>query len=182
MKRRGLLLSLLLAPFIGRAEQKESRTIETPEGTVSVTSTGVTPVPQKVVRLEAQRLSQIHELAKAASEFLEFYQPGATPSLKAYDDAFMKWQRDDASRFSVDDVVERLGAYLGNRLAEAFDMEWVEVTDEYGTDLAVRARKYEVVSFPLSSVAKRIQNNQYDFMVGVYYAVQDAIASGPMKR
>jgi hypothetical protein len=61
-------------------------------------------------------------------------------------------------------------------------MEWVHVTDEYGTDLAVRARKYEVTSFPFSSVAKRIQNKQYDFMVGVYYAVQDAIASGPKER
>jgi len=29
---------------------------------------------------------------------------------------------------------------------------------------------------------KRIQNEQYHFMAGVYYAVVDMIASGPMNR
>jgi hypothetical protein len=177
-----MLLSLLLSPFIAKAEQQESKTISTPGGTVSMTSKTVTPVRQQIVPVGPHKLRQIHELDKAAKQFLAVYQPGATPSLKAYDEAFRFWQRDKASRFSVDDVVERLGAYLGSRLAEDFDMEWVEVTDEYGTDLAVRARKYEVVSFPLSSVAKRVQNNQYDFMAGVYYAVKDAIASGPKER
>jgi hypothetical protein len=182
MMRRGMLLSLLLAPFISQAKQQESKTIRTPEGAVSMTSKMVSPVLQEVVLLKAEKLEKIVELNKAAIQFLSAYNPGATPSLKTYDEAFRLWQRDHASPFSVDDVVERLGAYLGSRLAKDFDMEWVHVTDEYGTDLAVRARKYEVTSFPFSSVAKRIQNKQYDFMVGVYYAVQDAIASGPKER
>lgn len=180
--RRGMFLLLLLAPFIAQAKQQESKTISSPEGSISMTSKTVSPVPQKIVPLDAEKLRQILELDRAAAQFLLAYTPGATPSLKAYDEAFRLWQRDKASRFSANDVVERLGAYLGSRLAKDFDMEWVQVADEYGTDLAVRARKYEVISFPLSSVAKRIQNNQYDFMVGVYYAVQDAIANGPKKR
>ncbi len=177
-----MLLSLLLAPFIGEAKSQESKTLSTPTGTVSLTSTEVTPVPQQIVLLGAGKLHQIHELDEAAMQLLAEYRPGANPSLKSYDEAFRLWQRDESRQFSTDDVVERLGAYLGNRLANDFDMEWVEVTDEYGTDLAVRSRKFEVISFPLSSVAKRIQNNQYDFMVGVYYAVQDALASGPKER
>lgn len=147
-----------------------------------MTSKTVIPVPQKIVLLRAENLRQIIELDNATVQFLLAYKPGATPSLKAYDEAFRLWLRDKASRFSANDVVERLGAYLGNKLVKDFDMEWVQVTDEYGTDLAVRARKYEVISFPMSSVAKRIRNDQYDFMVGVYYAVQDAIANGPKKR
>lgn len=180
--RRRILLSLLLAPFIGKAKSQESKTITTPAGTVSVISTVVAPVPQKIVLLAADKLRKIHELDDAAINFLAAYRPDTTPSLKTYDEAFRLWQRDESRRFSIDDVVERLGAYLGNRLAKDFDMEWVEVTDEYGTDLAVRARTFEVMSFPLSSVAKRIQNNEYDFMVGVYYAVEDAIASGAKER
>jgi hypothetical protein len=182
MMRRWTLLSLLLAPFVGQAKQQQSKTISTPNGEVSVTSKNVTPVPQEVVLLTAEKLRQIVELESAAIQILSAYNHGAAPSLQAYDEAFRLWQRDQASQFSVEDVVERLGAYLGNRLAKDFDMEWVQVTDEYGVDLAVRARKWEVISFPFSSVAKRIQNEQYDFLVGVYYAVQDAIASGPKER
>ena len=74
-----------------------------------------------------------------------------------------------------------LGAYLGNNLVEELEMEWVVVTDKYGTDYAVRGKKYEVLSFPFSSVMKRIENNQYDFMAGVYYVVQVMIASGDYK-
>jgi hypothetical protein len=182
MMRRWTLLSLLLAPFGGQVKQQESRKISTPNGKVSVTSKNVAPVPQEIVPLTAEKLRQIVEHESAAIQFLSAYNHGAAPSLQAYDEAFRLWQRAHASQFSADDVVERLGAYLGNRLVKDFDMEWVQVTDEYGVDLAVRARKWEVISFPFSSVAKRIQNEQYDFMVGVYYAVQDAIASGPKER
>lgn len=182
MMRRGMLLSLLLAPFAGQAKQQESKTLSTPEGTVSMTSTKIAPSPQEVVILKSEKLEQILALDRAAIQFLSAYAPGAAPSLKAYDEAFRLWQRDHANRFSVDDVVARLGAYLGSRLVTDFDMEWIQVTDEYGTDLAVRARKYEVIAFPFASVAKRIQNKQYDFMAGVYYAVQDTIASEPKER
>lgn len=182
MMRRGMLLSLILAPFIGQAKQQESKTISLPEGSISVTSKKVPSVPQEIVPLHGEKLREIIELDRAAVQFLFAYQLGTTPSLKAYDEAFRLWQLDKASLFSANEVVKRLGSYLGSKLVKDFDMEWVQVTDEYGTDLAVRARKYEVISFPMSSVAKRIQNNQYDFMVGVYHAVQDAIAKGPRKR
>jgi len=41
--------------------------------------------------------------------------------------------------------------------------------------------KSEVMSFPFSSVIKRIESNQYDFMEGVYRVVGQAIASGEAK-
>lgn len=171
----------MLLSFIGKARSQESKTISTPAGPVSLTTTTLARVPQNFIPLKPSKLQQIRALDKAALEILEVYRPGATPSLESYDEAFRLWQRDESHRFSTD-VVERLGSYLGNRLADDFDMEWVELTDEYGTDLAVRARRFEVLSFPFSSVGKRIQNNQYDFMAGVYYAVKDAIASGPERR
>ncbi len=71
-----------------------------------------------------------------------------------------------------------LGAYLGNQFITEFQMEWVVVTDQFGTDYAVRAKKYEVMSFPFSSVEKRVDNNQYDFMVGIYYILKHNIENG----
>lgn len=177
-----MLLPILLAPCIAMAAQQESKEIITPQGTFSVTSQKVAPVPQKIVPLDARRLQKIQELDKSAMQFLAVYRPAARPSLNSYDDAFRSWQLDRAARFSEDDVVMKLGAYLGNRLAEDFDMEWVEVTDEYGVVLAVRSRHFEVISYPFSSVEKRIEDKKYDFMAAVYYAVKDALASGPKKR
>jgi hypothetical protein len=60
-------------------------------------------------------------------------------------------------------------------------MEWVVVTDEYGTDYAVRSKQSEVMAFPFSSVAKRIERDQYDFMVGVYHSVRTILESGEYK-
>jgi hypothetical protein len=60
-------------------------------------------------------------------------------------------------------------------------MEWVTVSDEYGTNYAVRGKSAEVMAFPFSSVLKRIENNEHDFMYGVYYAVKGALESGDYK-
>jgi hypothetical protein len=182
IRRRGILLSLVLAPFVSKAEQQQKKEISTPSGIFSLTSQEVAPVPQQVVRVDAQKLKQIRELDFLSAQFVTAYRPGASRSLKSYDEAFRAWQLDKARQFSEDAVTERLGAHLGNKLAADFDMEWVVVTDEFGTDLAVQSRKYEVISFPFSSVAKRIQDNHYDFMEGVYFAVKDVIASEPKKR
>ena len=57
-------------------------------------------------------------------------------------------------------------------------MEWVTVEDQYGTDYAVRSRKMEVLSFPFSSVSKRVENSQCDFMVAVYHTVDHTLKNG----
>ena len=57
-------------------------------------------------------------------------------------------------------------------------MEWVTVTDEYGTDYAVRSTKVEVMSFPFSTVLKRIENKKYDFVHGAYYTVKEMLTNG----
>jgi hypothetical protein len=51
-------------------------------------------------------------------------------------------------------------------------MEWVEVTDEYGTDKAVRGKNAEVTSFPFSVVSKRIEKNEYEFIYSVFHTVE----------
>ncbi len=103
------------------------------------------------------------------------------PSLRDFDEAFRLWQNEDAPRYTERQVIDILGAYLGSRLAVDFGMEWVKVTDQDGTDYAVRAKTVEVMSFPFSSVAKRIENKQYGFMAGVYHTVQHTVTSGNYK-
>ena len=60
-------------------------------------------------------------------------------------------------------------------------MEWVTVTDEYGTDYAVRSTKVELMSFPFSTVFKRIEDKKHDFVQGVYYTIKEMLTNGEYK-
>lgn len=60
-------------------------------------------------------------------------------------------------------------------------MEWVTVADEIGTDYAVRSTKVEVISFPFSTVLKRTEDKEYDFVHGVYYTVKEMLTNGEYK-
>ena len=132
--------------------------------------------------MDSKEVVAIEELASKSKHFVAYYLPGRpNPSLSDFDEAFSLWQQEEERRYTEQEVIELLGAYLGSQLIADFQMEWVTVSDQYGTDYAVRARRYEVMSFPFSSVAKRIERSQYDFMVGVYYAVKQSIESGEYK-
>jgi hypothetical protein len=163
-------------------ENPKTETIQTQNGPVSTTKQTVDPIPQKIAIVSQKDVLAINALASKAKSFVVTYIPEVlNPSLKDFDEAFHRWQREKNRRYSDQQVIEILGAYLGNQLIADFQMEWVVVTDQYGTDYAVRAKKYEVMSFPFSSVSKRIESNQYDFMVGVYETVKHTIASGDYK-
>lgn len=176
------MLSKLFARLKAGSGRVRTRTVETPEGTITLRKQDVAPVPQSITPLDAREVRHIRELDEAAAHFLASYHPGASPTLKAFDEAFSRWQRETGPRFPDEAVIAQLGARLGSTLAAEFDMEWVLVEDEYGADTAVRCRRYDVMSFPFASVAKRIRNHQHEFMYGVYVGVQDMIASGPKER
>ena len=61
-------------------------------------------------------------------------------------------------------------------------MEWVTVTDEYGTDYAVRSKSVEVMAFPFSTVLKRIEDKEHDFLHGVYHTLKQRLESSDNMR
>ena len=73
---------------------------------------------------------------------------------------FSRWTFDDDDKESSDSVADALGVAFGDYLVENHEFRWVIVTDEYGTANAVRHRDSEVMTFPTSSVAKRIEDNE----------------------
>ena len=163
--------------------EPRNKTISTPEGPVATTTTTVDPTPQQIKQASAEDVAVFAAYAEQAPEFVKTYVPAAAaPTLKDCDEAFRLWQLQAKSSYTRQHVVEILGAYLGARLISDFQMDWVVVTDEYGTDYAVRSKRYEVMAFPFSSVVKRIERNQYDFMVGVYYSVKSSLESGDYKE
>ncbi|QDV88774.1 DUF3806 domain-containing protein [Planctomycetes bacterium TBK1r] len=75
-------------------------------------------------------------------------------------------------------MIQITGGCLGNKGVTDFDLEWITVADEYGTDDAVRSAKVEVMSFPFSTVLKRIEDKKYDFVHGVYFTVKEMLTNG----
>ncbi len=161
----------------------EELTIETPEGTVVGHTTEVDDFPQKVVPVNAAEARQFEEWARGATGFLTAYgTPQSENDLKQYDEAFKGWQDSQAKRHSDQDVINILGAYLGQRMVQDFDMEWVMVTDQYGKDYAVRHKTSELLTFPFSSVMKRIEDNEHDFIHGVYHVLKHEVEQGELKQ
>jgi hypothetical protein len=161
------------------AEAPKVKTFVTPSGPVTATTQTVEPVPQEVVLVSEAQLKQFEDSALRGWDFVATYLGHEVRiSLERLDEAFRAWQAESPRRYSDQEVVQTLGAYLGQRLASDLNMEWVTVTDEYGTDYAVRSRHWEVLSFPFAAVSKRIENCQCDFLVSIYHAVDHTLKNG----
>ena len=57
-------------------------------------------------------------------------------------------------------------------------MKWVKVVDQYGTEYAVKGKSTEVFAYPFSTVGKRVDRGERDFMYNVYHAIRQAMESG----
>lgn len=157
--------------------------IDTPDGEMTVLQTTEDAVSQKIEVVRGDELQRLQTLANQGPEFVAHYLPEVTtPGLKDYDAAFAAWQRDAAPPFNARQVVEIVGGYLGNKCVADLEMEWILLTDQYGSDYAVRGVKNEVTSFPFAAVQKRIDDNKHDFVYGIYYAIKQQLASGEYQQ
>jgi hypothetical protein len=160
-------------------DEPKVETFQTPSGPVTATTQTIEPMAQKVTASSVAEVKEFERFALSAWEFVAAYLGHeATLNLATLDQAFRAWQLESSRRFSEQEVENILGAYLGQRLAADLNMEWVTVTDEYGTDYAVRSRKYEVMSFPFAVVSKRIEDGKHDFLVAVYHTVEHTLEEG----
>ena len=73
--------------------------------------------------------------------------------------------------------LQSLGATLGDAFAMDEDYKWLQVTDELGTDPALRYKQTSIVIFPRTMISKRIENGEdvdvYDLFLGIKKYVQD---------
>jgi Domain of unknown function (DUF3806) len=182
---RHYLTSVVLIIIAGCSDvrdDKTSYTIQTPEGSITAHKSTVEPTPQKIAVVSGNKLKRLQSLDGQGPAFVATYLPNSRdPELKDYDLAFRAWEVSKTPQHSKEQVVEILGGYLGNKCVADFDMEWVTVTDEFGTDFAVRSKSAEVMAFPFSTVLKRIENNEFDFLHGVYHTIKHALESGDYK-
>lgn len=60
-------------------------------------------------------------------------------------------------------AINVVGLALGQLLVDRFDLDWVALTDEYGTEVAVRGPSNFTV-FPTNFVAKRYETGETGFL------------------
>ena len=186
--RRSRQVFLLLAIFVAlngcndRQSDSHQVTISTPSGDVVAHESVVKPTPQRIATVTGDRLTELRALAECGPAFVEAYLPEIKdPGLKDYDRAFRAWQISQKKAHSDKQVIEILGGVLGNKCVNDLEMEWVTVSDEIGTNFAIRSRSGEAMGFPFSTVMKRIDDNEYDFMYAVFYTIKHSISEAELR-
>ena len=56
--------------------------------------------------------------------------------------------------------LQALGITFGDALAQMLNMEWVTVTDEYGVAPALRYPGTTILTYPLTTISKRIEDGE----------------------
>ena len=164
------------------ADEPRQVRMVTPDGEVNASVTSIEATPQTITVVDGEDLARLQSLDDAGPQFISHYLPEVTQAgLRDYDRAFRAWQLDKSPPYSDQQVIDIVGGYLGNKCIADFGMEWVIVTGQYGTNYAVRSTKVEVMSFPFSTVQKRIEGKEYDFVYGVYHTMKEMLASGDYK-
>ena len=153
--------------------------LDTAIGPVSVEHQQIAPTPQRFETVPDEFAANVVTLAEQAGpEFVQHYLPETdNPQLRHYDEAFGSWLDDSESPFAAEAVIWILGSVFGQTCCKALNMDWTVVIDDYGTDFAIRHQSVELLAFPFSTVAKRVEDRSRGFLVDIFYVLDDRVKS-----
>ncbi|AEG00871.1 DUF3806 domain-containing protein [Methylomonas methanica] len=115
---------------------------------------------QKVEELSSEDIARVEAQRKWVREH---YPPESEEKYRTLDGKLMlldailknKWiERNETLKLQC------LGITFGDALAQKLDLKWVAVEDEYGRDPALKVEGTSIVTFPLTSISKRIENGE----------------------
>ena len=86
-------------------------------------------------------------------------------SVQRLDDLWAAVLRDDPA--DPNPAINMVGLAFGQLLADRLGLTWVALTDEHGTEIAVRGRANFTV-FPTNFIAKRYEKRETDFIALAY--------------
>lgn len=158
---------------------QEERAVETLHGQVEYTSTQVESFPQENRPLQGAERQWIREQEaagrKVASRYASVFE-NTTITTDLLDEVFAAWSSDSSpERPDADRVAEGLGVLFGQNLVSSLGMEWVKVEDAQGSDFGVRLVGYELISFPIAAVHKRIASGEVGFFTNVHEVIRSMI-------
>jgi hypothetical protein len=92
------------------------------------------------------------------------------------DKILLAWnQQDHSERVEPNALVNALGIAFGQYLVDRLGMSWAVVTDEHGTDMAVRQSPLDILIYPTVAVAKRIESAEAPFFKDLYRKLSEDI-------
>lgn len=138
---------------------------------VPITQEVVAPQAQKITPFGPSENAWLEENRQLAASLSVTYGSGGELSPEELDVVFSRWTFDDDNKESGELVANALGATFGDYLVEEHGFRWVVVSDQYGTDYAVRHPIGETMAFPVSSVGKRIERNEAECFQNLRVAV-----------
>ena len=95
------------------------------------------------------------------------------PTLDNLDTAFASWlNAPDRRGYSDEAVMELLGAMFGHYCNSQLNMQWIKLTDEDGTTLAVDGALKEFRAFPFQIISKRIAASEYGFFKPIFALIK----------
>ena len=162
------------------AENIKKEIVSTSVGEIGVTG-GILESNEQKIRMLAENELRIIEIeVKKSRRFIQKYTgknlTGTLKDLKLFDYGFKVWMlSEDLRKEKNDEVVNSLGAAFGQLMVKELNMEWVVVNDKYGEDWAIQHKDTGIISYPYSSIYKRIVSKKTDFMEPIFYVVQKSI-------
>ena len=129
----------------------------------------VEPYPEEVSSLSPTACQELAAYSSMISDFFsDFGVKSSASHLEQLDESFAAWlHASDKLGYSEDSVVKILGSSFGEHCNETLDMQWVNVSDQYGQSTAVDGREFEFRAFPFDSIWKRIDDSECDFFVSI---------------
>ena len=96
----------------------------------------------------------------------------APPDARRLDEVFGAWLREwnatpGEERDDPNAYINAVGLAFGQSLVDTLGLEWAVVTDEYGTEIAVRGQPGDLLVFPTNLVAKRFETDETHFLAEI---------------
>lgn len=166
----------LMPRIIESIDIKKTHKIASYEGCeVPITEETVEQVEQKIVPFGPSENAWLEDNRHKAASLGVKYGSGGSLSPEELDIVLSRWTGEDGDRESSEIVASALGAAFGDYLVENHGFRWVVVTDQFGTDYAVRHPVAELLAFPASSVSKRIEANESECFQALRAAIMDVL-------
>ena len=122
----------------------------------------VSPLTAGEVEWRDRRLELAAVLAEAYTG-----DASAPPTLATLDALVAGWLADDHG-IDVNTLVNAVGVAFGEHVARGTGLQWVIVTDEHGSDLALHGQPGDVLVHPANAVARRVVERQAPFVAALH--------------
>ena len=101
---------------------------------------------------------------------------GGSLDVEALDGLWATLLRDDPD--DPNPGINMIGLAFGHLLAERLHLSWVVLSDEHGTEIAVRGRR-DFTVFPTNFVAKRYEERETGFIAPAFYEMVRTVEALP---